>query len=161
MDIDRYERAWIYISAGTLFVLLMTLLYSVYFLGINLDAEAGVVDPATVTTQPPFDEPGVFETAPGHYRVVMIARTWSFEPQEVRVPAGSTVTFLVTSLDVIHGLRVPHTTINRMIIPGQAAQVTHRFDDPGEFALFCHEYCGIGHHRMDGRVIVEQAVAEE
>ena len=32
-----------------------------------------------------------------------------------------------------------------------------RFDEPGEHLLVCHEYCGIGHHTMAGRFIVEPA----
>ena len=30
-----------------------------------------------------------------------------------------------------------------------------RFDQPGEYRFFCHEYCGLAHHMMFGRVVVE------
>ena len=36
-----------------------------------------------------FDSPGVRETAPGRYEVVLIGQMWSFTPNEIRVPAGS------------------------------------------------------------------------
>ena len=155
MDIDRYERWWIYISAVVLIVLMASLLYSVYGLDIRLATDVGQVNPMAVAQTPPFDNPGVKEVEPGHYEAVLVARAWSFEPAEIRVPVDSTVTFLITSADVIHGLRIPRTAINRMLIPGQVAQVRHRFREPGEYHLFCHEYCGIGHHTMNGRIVVE------
>ncbi|HEY8417473.1 MAG TPA: cytochrome c oxidase subunit II [Limnochordales bacterium] len=155
MDIDRYERLWIWLSAAVLLALMLVLVYSIYGLDIRLIGDAGQVDPAAVTQRPPFDQPGVYEEAPGRYRVVMVARAWSFQPAEVRIPAGSEVTFQVTSLDVIHGFRVPYTTVNQMLIPGQISEIHYRFDEPGEHVLFCHEYCGVGHHIMEGRIVVE------
>jgi len=104
---------------------------------------------------PPFDNPGVRETAPGRYEVVMIGQAWSFTPGEVRVPAGSEVTFLMTSPDVIHGFHVEGTRLNVMLIPGQVARVSYTFEEPGEHLIICHEYCGIGHHNMWGKVVVE------
>ena len=76
------------------------------------------------------------------------------------MPAGSEVTFIVTSRDVIHGFLIPETTVNAMIIPGQVTEVTYTFDDAGDYKFICHEYCGlaneqIGHHSMFGRVVVE------
>ncbi|HUF70564.1 MAG TPA: hypothetical protein VMM79_18085 [Longimicrobiales bacterium] len=42
-----------------------------------------------------------------------------------------------------------------MLIPGQVSRNTYTFDEPGEHLIICHEYCGIAHHAMFGRVIVE------
>jgi cytochrome c oxidase subunit 2 len=38
-------------------------------------------------------------------------------------------------------------------------RVVYTFDEPGEHLIICHEYCGIGHHNMWGKVIVEGEVA--
>jgi cytochrome c oxidase subunit 2 len=56
---------------------------------------------------------------------------------------------------VIHGLFVPGANVNVMLIPGQISRVTARFDRVGEYFIACHEYCGIAHHIMGGKVIVE------
>jgi cytochrome c oxidase subunit 2 len=32
---------------------------------------------------------------------------------------------------------------------------SYTFRKRGQFLLLCHEYCGIGHHTMSARVIVE------
>ena len=70
-------------------------------------------------------------------------------------PAGSTVTFFVTSADLLHGLLIERTNVNIMIFPGEVTRTTARFDEPGEYRFLCHEYCGLAHHTMFGKVIVE------
>jgi heme/copper-type cytochrome/quinol oxidase subunit 2 len=35
--------------------------------------------------------------------------------------------------------------------------VTHTFDEPGEYRIVCHEYCGVSHQAMFGTVVVEAA----
>jgi cytochrome c oxidase subunit 2 len=42
-----------------------------------------------------------------------------------------------------------------MLIPGEITELDYRFEERGEHLLICHEYCGVGHHLMFGRVIVE------
>jgi cytochrome c oxidase subunit 2 len=41
-----------------------------------------------------------------------------------------------------------------MVIPGQVATITVEFDEPGEYGILCNEYCGSGHHDMEGKLIV-------
>jgi len=84
-----------------------------------------------------------------------VAQAFVFTPSEITVPAGAEVTFLIASKDVIHGFMIPRTTANAMVIPGQVTEVTYSFDDPGEHQIICHEFCGIGHHQMYGKVVVE------
>jgi len=123
--------------------------------GIHLPGLERRIDPTKVAETPPFDKPGLVELAPGRYEVRMTAQIWSFAPREIRVPAGSTVRFWVTSKDVVHGLLIPKANVNLMLLPGQVAFAEARFDTPGEYLMMCHEYCGIAHHTMAGTVIVE------
>jgi cytochrome c oxidase subunit 2 len=111
--------------------------------------------PSRVAQTAPFDAPGVKEIAPGRYEVVLTSQIWTFAPNEIRVPVGSTVTFVATSRDVVHGLFIPRAHVNVMLLPGQIARVTKRFEQVGEYPMLCHEYCGIAHHTMWGKVIVE------
>lgn len=150
-----YELAWILPSIALPIGMLVALVVTTFGVGVHVPGDAGRVDPTKLTTTAPFDNPGVFQVAPGRYEVRMVAQIWSFTPREIRVPAGSTVTFIATSRDVVHGLFIPRTTVNVMLLPGQVARVTARFDRPGEYPLICHEYCGIAHHTMAGKVIVE------
>jgi cytochrome c oxidase subunit II len=41
------------------------------------------------------------------------------------------------------------------VLPGYVSQLTYTFERPGEYLIACNEYCGLGHHAMGGKVIVE------
>ena len=150
-----YELAWILPSIAIPVGMLAALLVTAFGAGIHVPSVAGRIDPTRVTETAPFDQPGVVQTGPVSYEVRMIGQIWTFTPNEIRVPVGSTVTFVATSKDVIHGLFIPGANVNVMLIPGQISRVTARFDRAGEFFMACHEYCGIAHHTMGGKVIVE------
>ena len=152
-----YELAWILPSIAIPIGMLAALTVTAFGAGIHLPSDAGRVTTTRVAQTAPFDAPGVKQTGPGLYEVALTAQIWTFAPSEIRVPAGSSVTFVATSKDVVHGLLIPHARVNVMLLPGQIAKVTTRFDRPGEYAMFCHEYCGIAHHTMWGKIIVEAA----
>lgn len=150
-----YELAWILPSIALPVGMLGALLVTSFGAGIHLTGDAGRVSPTQLATTPPFDKPGIVEVAPGEYEARIIGQIWSFIPNEVRVPQGSKVTFVSTSRDVVHGFFIPGVNVNVMLVPGQVSRVTTRFEHPGEYPFICHEYCGISHHLMWGRVIVE------
>ncbi|MBI3990446.1 MAG: cytochrome c oxidase subunit II [candidate division NC10 bacterium] len=150
-----YELAWILPSIAIPVGMLVALIVTAFGAGIHVPGDEGRVDPTKLAVTSPFDQPGVFEVGPGRYEARMVAGTWFFAPNEIRVPAGSTVTFVATSKDVVHGLFIPKVNVNVMLLPGWVARVVARFDRPGEYPFLCHEYCGIAHHTMWGKVIVE------
>ena len=149
-----YELAWILPSIAIPVGMLSALLVTAFGAGIHVPSDAGHVDIATLGQKAPFDKLGLVEVGPLRYEVRMIGQIWNFGESEIRVPAGSTVTFLATSRDVVHGLFIPKANINVMLLPGQLSRVTRRFDKPGEYVMMCHEYCGIAHHTMGGKIIV-------
>jgi cytochrome c oxidase subunit II len=151
-----WELAWILPSFAIPVGMLVALGVTAFGAGIQLTGDHGRVDPRRVAESPLFKQTGVVETAPGEYEVRLIAQIWSFAPSEIRVPTGSTVHFWATSTDVIHGLLVPKHNINVMLLPGQIAHARARFDTPGEYPIICHEYCGIAHHTMAGKIVVEE-----
>jgi len=150
-----YELAWILPSIAIPVGMLSALLVTAFGAGIHVPSDAGRVDIATLGQKAPFDKLGLVEVGPLRYEVRMIGQIWTFEENEIHIPAGSTVTFLATSRDVVHGLFIPKANINVMLLPGLLSRVTRRFDEPGEYPMMCHEYCGIGHHLMGGKIIVD------
>ncbi len=150
-----YELAWILPSVAIPVGMLAALLVTAFGAGLHLPGHEGRVDPTRVAETAPFDRPGLVEVGPGRYEARMVAGIWFFTPGEIRVPAGSTVTFVATSRDVVHGFMIHGANVNVMLLPGQVARATARFDRPGEYPFVCHEYCGIAHHTMWGKVIVE------
>lgn len=154
MKVHTYEKAMLTVGAALLVVCGAALVYASVGHNIHLPGQEGRIDPRVVYSTPPFSTPGVRETSPGKYEAVVVAQTWVFNPSEIRVPAGAEVTFTVTSIDILHGFNVEGTRLNMMLIPGQISRNTYTFDEPGEYLVICHEYCGLGHHTMAGKVIV-------
>ena len=155
MDAKRYERIFLSLGAGLLVIFLGALVYAAVGMGIHLPGHAGEIDPRMLRSTPPFDSPGVRQVAPGSYEVVLIGQAWSFAPNEIHVPAGAEVRFRATSADVVHGFMLEGTRLNAMLIPGEITELVYRFEERGEHLLICHEYCGRGHHKMFGKVVVE------
>jgi cytochrome c oxidase subunit 2 len=153
--ISLYELAWILPSVAIPVGMLVALMVSAFGAGIHVPSDEGRIDPTKVAETAPFTEPGVVEVGPSQYEARIVAGIWVFLPSEIRVPAGSTVTFVATSRDVIHGFSLHAANVNLMLLPGRIARATAQFDRPGEHLFICHEYCGIAHHTMFGRVIVE------
>jgi cytochrome c oxidase subunit 2 len=150
-----YELAWMLPSVALPIGMLAALMVTAFGAHITLPGNAGRITPAELAQTAPFDQPGLVEMAPGKYEARIIAGIWFFTPNEIRVPEGSEVTFVATSRDVIHGFLLRAANVNTMLIPGQVSRVTTRFNKPGTYPFLCHEYCGVGHHTMWGKVIVE------
>lgn len=148
VEAQKYEKAFLSISAVMLVLFLGALFYSAFGMGMSLPGRGGEIDPTQVMSTPPFDDPGLTRTGPGRYQAVIVAQAWAFNPREIEVPAGATVKFVITSRDVIHGFHVERTNLNAMVIPGQITRVSYTFEEPGEHLIVCHEYCGAGHHNM-------------
>lgn len=157
IHVERYESIWMRISIVVLVVFVLALVFAGSAYSIQVPGAYARIDPRTLLTPEvsPFAEPGLRELAPGKYEAYVRAQIWRFEPSEIRVPAGSTVTFYVTSLDVQHGFKILDTNINMMVLPGQISTLTTTFEKPGTYNVICHEYCGSLHHTMYGQIIVE------
>lgn len=156
-NVNKYELMWILPSIILPVVMLGILTYTAFDRGIKLPTDVGVVNPVTALATPPFNKTGVVQLGPKHYKVTMVAGIWFFLPNQIKVPAGSTVDFIATSKDVIHGLFIKEANVNVMLIPGEITRVTAHFGKPGEYPFICHEYCGAAHHTMWGKVVVEPA----
>lgn len=155
MKVHTYEKAFLITGAVVLVLCAAALVYATLGMGMHLPGRVAQIDPSKVYQTAPFNSPGVRQTGAGRYEVVLVAQAWAFMPSEIRVPRDAEVTFTATSADVIHGLEIERTRVNMMLIPGQVGRLTHTFHEPGEYLLLCHEYCGMGHHTMYGKVIVE------
>jgi cytochrome c oxidase subunit 2 len=155
MKVHTYEKAFVIAGGILLAMCASALAYATFGMGMHLPGRVAQIDPSKVYSTAPFNSPGVHRLADGRYEVILVAQAWAFMPAEIRIPRNTEVTFVATSVDVIHGLELERTRVNMMLIPGQIGKLTHTFREPGEHLLICHEYCGLGHHTMYGKVIVE------
>lgn len=73
----------------------------------------------------------------------------------LHLPVGQSVEVLLRSQDVLHSFGVPQFRAKMDMIPGT---VTHMWFEPtltGSFDIVCMQLCGMAHHAMRGRVVVE------
>jgi cytochrome c oxidase subunit II len=154
VHIHKYERWWLTFGVSMLIVFLAVIAFAAFADNINPPSGMVQIDPAKVSQTPPFDKPGLRKKPDGTYEAYYVAQVFMFNPSTITIPTGSTVTFYVTSSDVVHGFFIPDTAINMMAIPGWVNMQTHTFKKPGEYLIICHEYCGIGHQKMFAKIEV-------
>ena len=154
MHIDPYERNWIRISIILLIVFAAAVTIAGFALGFQVPSPEERVDPNNLTG--PWLDPGLRELSPGVYEAYIIGNStsWQFEPRNIEVPVGSTITFYVTSTDIQHGFKLQDTNINMQIVPGEVSKLSYTFEAVGEYPYICTEYCGLGHASMFGTLTV-------
>ena len=72
---------------------------------------------------------------------------------ELHIPAGTPVTFTLTSVDVIHSFWVPAFGGKRDVIPGRTNHIWFSADAIGTFPGQCTEFCGASHANMLFKVV--------
>ena len=155
MHVHRQERLWMTVGLAILVLFAAVVTTAAIVDGFVPPSRVQSIDPTRVAQTPPFNHPGLRKIADGAYEAYYVARIFSFSPTEIKVPAGSRVTFYVTSADVEHGFSIPETGVNTMVTPGWVSSVSHTFKERGTFLLVCNEYCGAGHHAMFAKVTVQ------
>ena len=159
MHIHAYEKLWLAASILLILLLIGSVTYGAVGPGVAMvtDSEQPI-DAQALDEDDRFSEPRVEQVGDNEYAAYVVAYQFGFEPSPIVVPENSTVTFYITSRDVIHGFEVAGTNANTMVVPGEVSQITVETDDRQEYGLICNEYCGAGHHVMEGKVnVVSQA----
>jgi cytochrome c oxidase subunit 2 len=86
--------------------------------------------------------------------VYMMGFMWRWIPV-LKLQAGVTYTLHLSSKDVIHGFNLFPPNINFQVIPGYDYALRITPNAAGDYRVVCNEFCGVGHHTMLGRIIVE------
>ncbi len=155
MHIHKYERIWLAAGVAMLAFFLAVVATGAVVDGFVPPSRVQTIDPGKVAQTPPFDHPGLRKVADHAYEAYYVAQIFQFSPHDISVPAGSRVTFYVTSTDVEHGFSIPETGVNASVTPGWVSSVAHTFNTPGTYLLVCNEYCGSGHQLMAAKVEVK------
>ena len=163
MHIHAYEKLWLALSIVLILALIGTVTYGAVGPGVAMVADSqSTVDPGALDEDDRFSEPRVEQVGENEYEAYVVAYQFGFEPTPIVVPANSTVTLHITSRDVIHGFGVAGTSANAMAVPGEVSEITVETDEPTEYGLLCNEYCGAGHHVMEGKIhVVSQSEFED
>jgi cytochrome c oxidase subunit II len=74
---------------------------------------------------------------------------------DIHIPVGKPVEFLLKSNNVIHSFWVPNLAGKIDTIPGHVNRLRVRADAPGIFRGQCAEYCGAQHAKMSFHVVAQ------
>ncbi len=174
MVIHPPERIWwkpmsgqerLYIAAAVLFALITFALMPVWhFIGNQNPTmqtfrveKAAYIDKvmAFANQYKVAEEAGVPVVAPPPGAdVYVLARAFQWYPI-LKLKAGQTYKVHVSSSDVQHGLSLQPMNMNFMAIPGYEYILYLTPTQPGQYGIVCNEFCGLGHHLMSGKLIVE------
>ncbi|KIL41678.1 hypothetical protein SD70_06095 [Gordoniibacillus kamchatkensis] len=83
--------------------------------------------------------------------ITVNAKNFEFEPKQIKVAKGDTVTITLNNTQGIHAMKI--NGYNKEIQGGKS--VTFVADKAGEFKLECAVFCGQGHADMTGSLIVQ------
>lgn len=119
-------------------------------LGVILAAEA------MITGAVMLGQEGVPAPAQGK-TIQMTARKYRFDPAVVTVKQGDRVKLIITAVDHDHGFNLAAYDIDQKLPKGVATPVEFTADKAGTFWFQCSNFCGIGHHKMKGKLVVEVA----
>lgn len=144
---DRFEKRSLTFALAILFILFGLVVYAAR--GLNIEV------PTCLPQASLFDKGELIQLGEGRYQLNLLARMWTFEPAEIELPRGATIDLYLTSVDVVHGMRIDRTNVNMMAIPGVVGYTRLRLNEPGTYQIVCHEYCGTGHQNMAARIVVK------
>ena len=101
--------------------------------------------------------PGVAAADDPPEQVIKItAKKFEYAPSEIRLKKGVPVTLEFISLDRHHGFKCDALNVRADIYPDKPTQLHLTPEQVGEFDFHCDAFCGGGHDRMRGKLIVTE-----
>jgi cytochrome c oxidase subunit 2 len=90
----------------------------------------------------------------------IVAQRFSYTPNEIVLKKGQPVVLEFTSLDFVHGFKIPDLNIRADLPPGKVTKVRITPEKEGVYDFLCDNFCGSGHEEMSGRIIVKEKSGE-
>jgi len=90
------------------------------------------------------------------HEIQMTAKKYEFNPNVITVKKGERVKLIITALDRDHGFKLEAFGIDQKLKKGDATTIEFTADKTGTFEFKCSEFCGFGHGKMKGKLVVEE-----
>lgn len=94
-------------------------------------------------------------------KLSVIAKRWEFYPSTITVRKDIPVKIYLTTVDFSHGFYLPNLpkgsgeVSSIKLKKGEILIFTYTFTEVGEFTFMCNVFCGAGHSKMKGKIIVK------
>jgi cytochrome c oxidase subunit 2 len=92
----------------------------------------------------------------GYHEFTMTAKNYEFDPSVITVKKGEKVRLFITATDRDHGIKIQGYDIDQVLKKGSTATIEFTADKAGTFEFKCSVYCGMGHRKMKGKLVVEE-----
>jgi cytochrome c oxidase subunit II len=93
---------------------------------------------------------------PAAHEIKMTAKKYEFNPSVVTVKKGERVKLVITATDHEHGFKLEDFKIDQHLMKGVPTTVEFTADKVGEFSFHCSHFCGLGHPKMKGKLVVQE-----
>ena len=100
------------------------------------------------------------EAAPssgGGVEIKVTAKRYEYDPNVITVKKGDHVRLLIAAVDHDHGFKLAAFDINRVIPKGQTTTIEFTASKAGTFPFQCSHFCGMGHGKMKGKLVVQES----
>lgn len=111
------------------------------------DGVLGTVDSRQISIENPF---GMNPDDPNGLDDILVSSP------HVHLPVNQPVKVLLRSKDVLHNFAVAQFRVKMDLVPGLVSYLWFTPTRTGTFEILCEELCGLAHHAMRGKVIVDE-----
>ena len=93
--------------------------------------------------------------APQPRKITITAKKFEFNPSRIELKSGETVEITLQSEDATHGFTCKELGVDKVIYEkGKPQTVTITPQKPGTYEFKCAKWCGFGHGKMKGEIVV-------
>jgi cytochrome c oxidase subunit 2 len=158
----RDERLFMWIVVGSVAVMSAVAIGWLFIADHNVPAKFERTTPAAFTKQvgafvAKYGKADGRAHVPPGVDAYMLAARYTFYPELV-LKADHKYRIWISAADTLHGFSIVGggQNLNLEVAPNHAYGATFTPAKPGTYLIVCNEYCGLGHHEMTGRIIVER-----
>ena len=90
------------------------------------------------------------------HEMQVTAKKYEFNPNVITVKQGERVKLIITALDRDHGFKCGAFGINQKLKKGNPTTIEFTAEKAGTFPFRCSDFCGAGHLKMKGKIVVEK-----
>jgi cytochrome c oxidase subunit 2 len=88
-------------------------------------------------------------------KITVTAKKFEFTPSTIEVKAGQPVELTLQSEDTKHGFECKELGLEKVVFEKDKPQtVTFTPEKPGTYEFKCARFCGMGHSKMKGQIVV-------
>ena len=90
-------------------------------------------------------------------KITVTAKKYEFQPSRIELKAGEPVEITFQSEDTKHGFECKELNLEKVVFDKDTpAMVTLTPEKPGTYEFKCAKFCGMGHSKMKGEIVVAE-----